>query len=229
MSAITIEKPDQLAIASEMSPIIQQAKSIAVVDQPSFDAAAQFVRRVKTAIKTVKDKFASSKTAANQAHKEICKLENELIHPLEAASLEVEKKSTAWYQIEQDRIREETRIAQEAAQKAAEEARLQEAIAAEQAGDVEHAETILDAPTPQVAVIASPPPKAAGTSVVTRYKAQVTSIMELCRAVADGKASPEYVEPNMTALNRVAGALKETMSVPGVVAVPELGMRSSRI
>jgi hypothetical protein len=48
------------------------------------------------------------------------------------------------------------------------------------------------------------------------WGAEVRDIKALCRAIAEGKASPNLVTPNMPALNKLATALKETMNVPGV-------------
>jgi hypothetical protein len=42
--------------------------------------------------------------------------------------------------------------------------------------------------------------------------------MEIIKAVAEGKASPELVEINMTIANSLARSLKWTMSVPGLIA-----------
>jgi hypothetical protein len=228
-TAIQIERPDEATIQAETNPILLQAKAIVVTDQASFDAAAQFRRRIVTAIAKAEERFAPAKTAANKAHKEICALEKKIIAPLEAASRDIENKGVAWYREEQDRIQAKAREQQEAARKAEEERRLQEAVEAESAGDTEQAEAIINAPPAQVAVIAPPAPKVAGTSVPKTYSAQVVDIMALCRAVAEGKASSEFIEPNMVALNRVAKALKKTMDIPGVVAVESMSMRSTRL
>jgi hypothetical protein len=47
----------------------------------------------------------------------------------------------------------------------------------------------------------------------------VVNIRDLCRAVVEGKASPECVMANMPVLNKMAVALKQTLNIPGVRAV----------
>jgi hypothetical protein len=94
---------------------------------------------------------------------------------------------------------------------------------------VEVVQAICDLPAPEAvtlpmdipelpAVVRSTPavslPK--GLSVSEKYKAVVTNLSLLCRAVADGSVPSSYVEPNMTALNARARADKQAMNVPGV-------------
>ncbi len=63
-----------------------------------------------------------------------------------------------------------------------------------------------------------------GMSITKRYKAEVTSLALLCRAVAEGKVPSSYVTANMSALNTRANADKLEFSVPGVRAVPDSTM-----
>jgi hypothetical protein len=129
----------------------------------------------------------------------------------------------------------------------AEEARINAELEREHAEEVERALNALPADTPQEIVEAlcnSPAPAPVsipldipvlapairqepavvlpkGMTVSKKYKAEVTSIALLCRAVAEGKVPASYVEANMTALNARARADKAGMSVPGVRAVED--------
>ncbi len=80
------------------------------------------------------------------------------------------------------------------------------------------AEIPIFAPVPTLAPRVAAP---AGVSTVQRWRAEVTSLQLLCRAIADGKVPVHYVEANMTALNGLARANKQALNVPGVRAVPE--------
>ena len=132
---------------------------------------------------------------------------------------------------------EELRIAAEA-KKRDEELRIQTAMDAQSSGaTMEEVEKILDQPVievPEVAPIEAymepaayvPPPVAAptfdkmkGLGIRETWSAQVFSIKDLCRAVADGVVPEAYVTPNSTALNGRARSDKQFLKIPGVRAV----------
>ena len=60
-----------------------------------------------------------------------------------------------------------------------------------------------------------------GLSRRSTWKAEVKSFQDLVLAVAEGRAPIAYLLPNEQALNLQAKALKNEMSIPGVVAVEE--------
>lgn len=70
--------------------------------------------------------------------------------------------------------------------------------------------------------------KSAALTTKTRYKAEVFDIRLLCRAIAEGKISPMYVEPAQGKLNTVANAERETLNIPGVRAVPDSNMSTNK-
>jgi hypothetical protein len=169
----------------------------------------------------ITDYHAPLKQKAFEAHKAICSAEAEMLAPIAEAE-RVLKTGIATYTAEQRRIEEERRRAAEAeARKRAEEEQLAAAIEAEQQGaTVEEVAAVLAEPVvvPKVAPVPVFQP-AKGVSTQRRWSAEVISIRDLCRAIADGKASQELVLPNMPALNKLAIALKGTMAIPGVRAV----------
>ena len=122
----------------------------------------------------------------------------------------------------QERLRREEQLRLEAeARKRADEQALAEALAAEQSGDKELAEQIIEEPVyvPPVTVARTAPAPSrlsAGRSV---WAAEVTSLMALVKAVAEGKQPISLLEPNMPVLNGLARSLKSTWVCPGVRAV----------
>ena len=123
---------------------------------------------------------------------------------------------------------DEQRAAQEAARIEAERLRQeQEALAtmAEQCGDPETAE---DLRGQEVYVPAAAPVAADGTWPVTRWTGELTDIIALCKAVADGTAPAELVQLNQAAANRRATALKDAVSYPGLrfVSTTSLAVRT---
>jgi hypothetical protein len=145
----------------------------------------------------------------------------------------------------EEEARRKAALALEEQRRKEEEARLKAAVKAEERGAApEVVQAILEQPpsitTEEVqAVIETPvyvaprpvqPSFKAASGVVTRetWRAEVTSIRELCKAIAEGRASENFVTANMTALNQVARAMKTTFNVPGVRAVPETGVAAGR-
>lgn len=122
----------------------------------------------------------------------------------------------------------EQRAAQEAARAEAERLRAeQEALAAmaEQCGDPETAE---DLRGQHVHVPVAAPVAADGTWTTTRWHAELTDIIALCKAVADGTAPAELVQINQPAANRMASALRDAVSYPGLrfVSATSLAVRA---
>ncbi len=122
----------------------------------------------------------------------------------------------------------EQHAAQEAARAEAERLRVeQEALAtmAEKCGDPETAE---DLRGQEVYVPVAAPVAAEGTWPTTRWHAELTDIVALCKAVADGTAPAELVQLNQPAANRLATALRDAVSYPGLrfVSTTSLAVRT---
>ena len=201
--------------------IVEQAKSVKVADNQSYTNAGILWKQIGDMIKEVKETFDPICEAANKAHKEATGKRAKFLNPLVSAQKSIKQLMSA-YDAEQERLRlEEERRLFEIARKQEEERRLMEAIAAEEAGEIEEAETIIEEQeyAPPVVVQKSIPKMEGGPVYRTIWSAEVVSIKDLCRAVSEGKASPELVLPNMPALNKLAVALKNTLQVSGVKAV----------
>lgn len=78
---------------------------------------------------------------------------------------------------------------------------------------------IVTAPEVEIA-----PPKAEGITVRTTWRAEVTDLFALVKAVADGTQQLALIEPNMAALHAAARELKDGLAIPGVQAVAEEGI-----
>jgi hypothetical protein len=201
--------------------IVEQAKSVRVADNQSYTNAGILWKQIGDMIKEVKNTFDPICEAANKAHKEATGKRAKFLDPLVSAQKSIKQLMSA-YDAEQERLRlEEEKRLFEIAKKQEEERRLMDAIAAEEAGEIEEAETIIEEQeyVPPVVVQKSIPKMEGGPVYRTVWSAEVVSIKDLCRAVSEGKASPELVLPNMPALNKLAVALKDTLQVSGVKAV----------
>ena len=201
--------------------IVDQAKAVVVKDAESYTAAGVMWKTIKDMMKEVSDTFDPIIEQAHKAHKKALEQKAKYYSPLDQASRNV-KKLMSDYDMEQERIRQaEQRRLEEEARKAEEERRLQEAIMAEEAGEKEEAAAILEEPVyvPPVQVQKATPKLQGGPVYREVWSAECVDIVALCRAVADGKASTEFVAANLPALNRMAVALKQTFNVPGCRAV----------
>lgn len=207
-----------------------QALAVQLKSFPAIRATDEYVKAGELltvgrgVLKQLDDAYDPLIEANRKAWKLALAKKAEYYDPIEAGTKGL-KSLMQVYDAEQERIRlaEERRL-QEEARKQEEERRLQEAIEAEKSGNKEEAEEIITAPieTPVVTVQRSTP-KVVGVSFSVRWSAEVVNLMELVKAVADGKANIEYLQANTVTLNRVAIALKSNMDVPGVKAVSKRG------
>lgn len=210
-----VDKVEQKALS-----VVDQAKAITVTDSETYTVAGEMWKSIGDMMKEVDDTFNPIITAAHTSHKKALEQKAKYYKPLDDARRNI-KRLMSDYDMEQERIRkEEERRLQEEARKREEERRLQEALEAEAAGEKEEAEAILEEPVyvAPVVVQKSTPKMTGGPIYQERWFATVTNIKDLCRAVANGQASPECVLPNMPVLNKLAVALKTSMNVPGVRA-----------
>jgi len=222
--AITIEQAQEDTLKQEALTVIQKAAIVKIVDQPTYDSATSLLLENIIPFRQRWEAYwAPLRKAAWDAHKSIMAKFNEGDVPAAQAEMLVKSEISRW-DIEQRRIEaDRQRKAQEEAERVAKEEQLKAAIAAEQSGaSKEEVEDIFDAP---VAVVAAPVApvynRASGVSTRESWECTVTDIKKLCLAVAKGQVSPEYVLPNMAALNARARADKRTMNIPGCIAQPK--------
>jgi len=200
-----------------------RARGITITDQQSYDMATTLLVEIATIEKRIIDHHAPIKVAAFEAHKVACAAEKKLLTPLTDAKGIIKRAIGAWEEKQARLLREAQREAEATQRRLEEEARLAVAVEAEQHGaPSETVQEILNQPVIlPVPVVAPTFQRAQGVSTQQRWKAEVTDIKALCRAIGNGHASLEFVTPNMVALNSVARAMKQTMNIPGVRAVPE--------
>lgn len=226
--ALTIVKKDSLN--KEVVSIVDEAKVLIITDSQSYTIAGEFWKSIKELRKKIAATFDHHIKKAHEIHKGLIADKKKDDDPLDDAE-RIIKRKMADYDQEQKRIRrEEQRRLEEEAIKAEEERLLAEAIAVEEAAKAAgasqdeaqaEAEQIINQPVyvPPIVVPKATPKMHGGPVFREIWSAQIVDIRSLCRAVADGKASPECVMGNMPVLNRMAGALKSTLNIPGVKAV----------
>ena len=133
------------------------------------------------------------------------------------------------YEQEQTRRRELAEAEEAERLRKQQEALAKRAEKAEASGHEEKAETLREQAATAVYVAPAPiaaPPKVSGLSSRKTYSAEVTNLMDLVKAVAEGRAPLKYLVADMKVLNTIAGALKNDFDVPGVKLVISASLSS---
>lgn len=203
-----------------------RAQRVNITDQPSYTYASGLLIDFAALENQIKLHHGPIKEAAHKAHKAACDAEKRVLEPVTLGKNILKGKIAAWEE-EQEKIRlEAQRRQEEEARKLSEQMALEAAVAAEEAGaSAEELEVLLaEQPVLPVAQAAPTFVRTAGVSTRETWHAEVVDLVALCRAVADGTLSSQYVLPNMPALNKRASAEKHTLKIPGVVAKKDVGI-----
>jgi hypothetical protein len=213
---VTIATPDAEELERETAMTVGTASAVVIVDDATFEGAAGVLRTIKGRHNELDALRKGITKPLDDAKKAVMNMFRTPLERLKNAE-NITKASMLTYTREQEakRVAEEARL-QEIARKEREKIE-RAAERAAKAGKEEKAEALeAIAEAVPVPVVAEATPKVAGQSVRNTYHAQVTDKMALIKAVAEGKAPDVLLEPNMTALNGQARALKQAMNYPGV-------------
>ena len=209
-------------VKKELDPLVAAAESLVILDKPTHALGQQHLTDLAGVERNIKKLFADPKTAAHAAHKSVCAAEKTLLDPITTARRSISNTLNT-YEIEQERVqRIEQRKAEEEARKVQDEQALLDAITAEDEGDAELAADILEEAAdepPPVAVVEGAVAKTQGVSVSKTYSAEVTSLVDLVKFVAENPAQINLLLPNGPALNQLARAMRDNLNIPGVKVV----------
>jgi len=228
IEVISIVKPGVPAVVDELAPVVAEAQQFEVVDVVSNTVALERIKSLRAGERYIHDKFEKSRKAADAAKKEILALRDGLVGPIQQARMIYDRTADVYEQEQRRLALEEEQRLRAIIRKQEEDRLLQDAIAAEEAGDTEQANLILEekveapiiAVAPQVATVK-------GVSTTTRWSAEVVDLLELVKHVAKNPEWISLLDANMPNLNRLAVSQHEALSIPGVRAVSTTG-RSTR-
>jgi len=220
-------------LRDELSTI--QIQSIQIIDQDSYDNAANVLLTIKRWRKDWELYWSPLKASAYKTWKDICAKHGEPDKMAETSEAIVKQKILAWDQ-EQERIRQEAQRKAEAEAKAKEEAERKARAAEMEMLEVDDAdiEAVLSAPSTAVAEVVQPTyQKVSSISTRANWCAEVTDLKALFKALGSGKFK---LNPDQTTktkeffeslLKPQATANTSTLNIPGVVAVnrPSVGVR----
>jgi hypothetical protein len=207
---------------SQALEITNSLNAIAITDQETYNAAVEARTQAKDWTKKAGDFFDGLVKPAYAAYKNLLDTKKKVLEPVETHIASINKALVNWdYEQEKLRQAEQARLAAEA-QKQAEEERLQQAMELEEAGaDAASVASVLSAPVAFVPAPVAAPTYEKSKAVVYRdnWSAEVIDLYALVKEVAKDKSKIGLLQPNQTALNQMAKALKATMVLPGVRAV----------
>lgn len=207
------------AVEEKALSVPDQARNFLITTNEDFQNADSLLTSWKGIEAEIHSAFDPIVDAAHKAHKEAVAQRKKYLDPIEQGRALLKPKMSA-YADEQERKRKEAeRMAQEEARKREEEAQLATALEAEKSGDTAAAEAIIAAPVEALAVTLPKFTPKVQTTFRESWSAEVTSLLDLVKAIAAGKAPLNLVIPNTVALNGLARSLKGTMAYPGVKAV----------
>jgi len=218
---------DKEALSSEEKALSVVASAIVVVDQGSYDLAMDKSKICGDKIKIISGYYDPRIKQANDLHKGLISDKKGLVTPWEKIKDKLDSDSTKWYKAEEAKAAEEKRKVEEELRRQAEEAQIRAAEALQKDGLFSAADEIMEAAPVIARVVVDTPAKADGVYYQDRWSAEVSSLMELVKAVAAGTVPIAYIMANDTALNAWARATKGTESIPGVKAqnTPSQGRR----
>jgi hypothetical protein len=186
----------------------EQAKQISIKTMDDYVRAGEIMLTIKAIRKKITETFKPIKQKMDAAKQEVLDQERAADAPLKEAEALLSPQIIAWNR-EQERLRqeEENRLREEA-RKQEEERRLQEAILAEQHGQKEEAEAIMETPV-QVAPVVVPKsvPKVSGMSIRDNWKFKITNEKLIPR---------EYLKVDEVKIGQVVRALKSATNIPGI-------------
>ena len=186
----------------------EQAKQISIKTMDDYVRAGEIMLTIKAIRKKITETFKPIKQKMDAAKQEVLDQERAADAPLKEAESILSPQIIAWNR-EQERLRqeEENRLREEA-RKQEEERRLQEAILAEQHGQKEEAEAIMETPV-QVAPVVVPKsvPKVSGMSIRENWKFRITNEKLIPR---------EYLKVDEVKIGQVVRALKSATNIPGI-------------
>lgn len=138
-----VEKPEA---AEKALTLYEQAKALSIQTSGDYFFAGQFLLSLKEQRKEIVTFFKPLKQKADEAKKAILDREKESLKPLDDAESIISPAMMSWKREEDRKAEEEARRLQEEARKREEERKLAEALQAEQEGDKEAAQAIIEEP-----------------------------------------------------------------------------------
>jgi hypothetical protein len=226
-SLVRVEYP-QPVVPSSGDAIVAAAGIAVIVDEESYNDAAELLRQCKTGIGVVNTEEEKIVPPLHQAHKAAKALFNKLRAPFEQAET-ILKGKLLDYSREQQRVAAEKQREADAAATAERKRLEQEAAAALESGDVARAEVLAStAEVVQAAHVATAVPKIAGISTRKVWKVEVENLITFLQEAITNPMLRECIDIDVVALAKLAAATNGTVSLPGCKVRQEEGLAARK-
>ncbi|MGI8959276.1 MAG: hypothetical protein ACR2IV_05875 [Bryobacteraceae bacterium] len=212
--------------------VSERAKTMEVRDQGSYEETARFLLDVITPmIGEVHEAYDSIVKKNYEAWQEACAKRKSYLGPLEHIKAAIGAKIAAYEREQRARQQQAERLAWEAAERATAEIVERSIESAEAHGATpDEVRAIAEQPAAlRKPAVAPTIQRVEGIIRRSAYKAEVVSLRELARDVAEGNCPEAYLRPNETALNAAARSLgPELMRFVRGVRVVEINTVAAR-
>lgn len=198
-------------IDESVADFLRQVGLPEVKNEADVTKAEEIRKEVKVKIDHIEKTLGPYREAAYKSHKGWTALIRASREKLEHLNTVLVARVRAW-KLEEERQREAER-------KALEDKRLEEAAALEERGQDTAAKLAVQTAEVESERLVRPNVKLDKRIYGEKWEGQLTSKVELCKAIGKGEASPDLVDVNQAELNRVARAVKEKLDIPGIKAV----------
>ncbi len=223
---ITMESP----LEERALTFPQRARAISIADQKGYEAAAELLLAIKELRAEGETHHRPMIDAAHKSHKAAIDGLKRVDGPLAEAEGIIKPKISVYLTQQENARLEAERIMRAAQEQAAAEA-LESSIEAAEADGAsrEEVSAMIMQPAPVPVVRAAPTVQAvSGISAAKTYHAEVVSIRELAKAVAEGKAPESWIMANLPMLNGMARSTRGALRVPGVRIIEDTNIRAGR-
>ena len=220
MSADLIVRPDEAELEAEVGPVMRAANALIVQNVEQQRIGLSMLADIRRTKKVVQRRTADFVEQTHKAWKAAVAFRSSFTDPLEEADELVSKKCAAFEKQQRDAAEVERKARLAEALERQEQARQMDAAMAE---SPEAAEEALTAPLPEPIVEVAPDvAKVGGVSARKIWRADVFDFEKFARGCIE-RGDFYLLEANMAALNQRAKNEHETLDIPGVRAVAEVG------
>lgn len=218
--------PDAATLAKRGTDMLATAKSYVITCHEAREAAAADLQQCKAIYNELEAQRLEITRPLDKAKAGVMNLFRGPLGYLEQAETILKRACITWdneqKRLERERQAEAAKVADEQRKRLQDEAAKAKAV-----GNTETAHAITQAAALVTAApVARSTTKIAGESTRELWSAEVFDLVELARAVGEGRASPEMLLPNMPVLNAQARSLKATLDIPGVRAKSDQSLAS---
>ncbi len=219
------EVKEDKALEASLRAKIESIDIIPVVDAATYEQAGENVKAIVAFENAWTDYWEPLRKAARSVVDMILEKKGGPLVTSEQKKKAQKSVASKWFDEQERKRMEEQRAAEAAARKRAEDEALAEAAALEKVGTPEakaEAAQIVESPVvvPQV-VVRTAVPTGYGGMVRKTWKAEVTDIKALARAVLAGQVPEMALQGNPVFIGQSVRAMKDTMKWPGIKTYTE--------